>query len=78
MITNSSFVPAKFRMERDDVESALDQTWLCTSAEVQGLTGKYFDNDRRQFASPHPDALDAAKNAQLVSAVESLLKEMNS
>ena len=25
-----------------DVERALDQTWLCTSDDVEGMTGKYF------------------------------------
>lgn len=25
-----------------DVETALDQTWLCTSSEVEGVTGKYY------------------------------------
>lgn len=38
-------------------------------------SGKYFDNDRRAFANPHPDALDQRKNGEVVSTIESLLGE---
>ncbi|MEM1334499.1 MAG: SDR family NAD(P)-dependent oxidoreductase [Actinomycetota bacterium] len=38
-----------------------------------GHNGAYFDNDVRRFADPHPDALDTAKNAAVVAAVESVI-----
>lgn len=41
-------------------------------------TGKYFDNDNGRFAAPHPDALDDAKNAALVKAVEALVGQITS
>ena len=41
-----------------------------TSPEFSGVTGKYFDNDSGQFAAPHPDALEPAKNKALVDALE--------
>lgn len=39
-------------------------------------SGKYFDNDSGRFAAPHPDALDDAKNATLVKAVESVIAQI--
>ena len=44
------------------------------SEEFAHASGRYFDNDQRRFASPHPDALDATKNKKLVDAIESLLQ----
>ena len=43
------------------------------SDEFANASGRYFDNDREQFAKPHPDALDATRNKKLVDAVEHLL-----
>jgi len=37
-------------------------------------SGRYFDNDAGRFASPHPDALDAAKSAEVVETIESILQ----
>jgi len=45
------------------------------SDEFASASGKYFDNDRGRFASPHPDATDPAKNAQLVAALDQLIQE---
>lgn len=45
------------------------------SEEFAQASGKYFDNDQRRFAAPHCDALDAHKNAQLVQAIEAMLKK---
>ena len=49
---------------------------LCRAAlsdEFAGATGRYFDNDKAQFASPHPDALNPQKCAAVVSIIESVL-----
>tara|TARA_R110002072_G_scaffold28296_2_gene91055 strand:+ start:498 stop:1310 length:813 start_codon:yes stop_codon:yes gene_type:complete len=43
------------------------------SEEFATASGKYFDNDSKQFASPHPDALDLQKCRALVEQLESLL-----
>lgn len=43
------------------------------SDEFASANGKYFDNDSRQFASPHHDALDAQKSAQVVDAIEAMI-----
>lgn len=43
------------------------------SDEFANASGRYFDNDRGQFAAPHPDAMNAAKNARLISALDELV-----
>jgi len=45
------------------------------SDEFSNASGRYFDNDRRKFAQPHPDALDASKNKKLVAAIEAVIAE---
>ena len=47
------------------------------SDEFASASGQYFDNDRGQFAHPHPDALDDTKNEQLVAAIERLLSGLD-
>ena len=46
--------------------------------EFATASGQYFDNDSRQFASPHADALDSRKSAEVVQAIESVLAEKTS
>lgn len=43
------------------------------SDEFADASGKYFDNDIEQFASPHPDALDCAKTQKLVAVLDEIL-----
>ena len=47
------------------------------SDEFAGASGRYFDNDRGQFAHPHPDALDPQKNARLVQTIEAVIAEIS-
>lgn len=47
------------------------------SDEFKDATGLYFDNDAERFAPPHPDALNPAKNQQLVDTLDSLLAQLN-
>lgn len=44
-----------------------------TSDEFANASGKYYDNDARQFASPHPDALNDRKCQALVEAMETII-----
>ncbi|BDY07024.1 SDR family NAD(P)-dependent oxidoreductase [Ferrimonas sp. YFM] len=51
---------------------------LCRAAlsdEFAQASGRYFDNDSGRFADPHPHALDGAKNAAVVEAMEQLLSQ---
>jgi len=49
---------------------------LCRAAlseEFAAASGRYFDNDTGQFASPHPDALNPRKCRDLVRMIETIL-----
>ena len=52
---------------------------LCRAAlsdEFADASGRYFDNDTGQFASPHPDALNSQKCEEIVRVVEAVLAEI--
>ncbi len=51
-------------------------TRAALSEEFEKASGLYFDNDVRQFSSPHADALDAQKSETIVNAIESILKKI--
>lgn len=42
--------------------------------EFAQASGQYFDNDRRQFGPPHPDALDSQKAQEVVAMIEQVLE----
>lgn len=46
------------------------------SDEFAAASGKYFDNDIGQFASPHPDALNSQKCHLIVRTIESIVAEI--
>lgn len=45
------------------------------SDEFADASGKYYDNDARRFADPHPDALDDERSADVVRSIEDLLTQ---
>ncbi len=45
--------------------------------EFATASGRYFDNDAGQFASPHADALNVQKSEAIVRAIETLLAKPN-
>lgn len=48
-------------------------TRAALSDEFADASGRYYDNDQRSFAQPHPDALDATKNRRVIKAVEQII-----
>ena len=46
------------------------------SDEFSNSSGQYFDNDKGQFAAPHPDALEYNKCKQVVEAIDSILAQI--
>ena len=48
-------------------------TRAALSDEFANASGRYYDNDRKSFALPHPDALDSDKNKRLIEAIEQLI-----
>ncbi len=52
---------------------------LCRAAledEFSSASGQYFDNDAGRFSSPHADALDPEKCAEVVHLVDAMLAEL--
>ena len=52
---------------------------LCRAAladEFATASGQYFDNDKGQFASPHPDVFDSGKNKMIIDMIEIVLAEI--
>ena len=52
---------------------------LCRAAlsdEFADASGRYFDNDTGQFASPHPDAQNIQKREAIVRVIEAVLGEI--
>jgi NAD(P)-dependent dehydrogenase (short-subunit alcohol dehydrogenase family) len=47
------------------------------SDEFASASGQYFDNDKGQFSSPHPDALDPRKSGEVVRVIETMLAEVS-
>lgn len=46
------------------------------SDEFAAASGRYFDNDTGQFASPHPDALDPLKCEEIVRVIEAVMAQL--
>ena len=49
-------------------------TRAALSDEFANASGRYYDNDRKAFAEPHPDALDLTKNRRVIEAIEQLIR----
>jgi NAD(P)-dependent dehydrogenase (short-subunit alcohol dehydrogenase family) len=52
---------------------------LCRAAladEFAAASGRYFDNDSGQFASPHPDARNPQKSEEIVRVMEAVLTDI--
>ena len=60
----SKMVKEAYGAEGNDLGIGADILFrAAVSNEFQAASGRYYDNDRRQFSSPHPDALTALKTA---------------
>ncbi|MCW8886066.1 MAG: SDR family NAD(P)-dependent oxidoreductase [Motiliproteus sp.] len=46
------------------------------SDEFANASGRYFDNDHGQFATPHPDALNGQKNQRIVETIETIIEKI--
>ena len=72
----SKMVKEGFGVAGNDLSIGADI--LCRAAlsdEFANTSGQYFDNDAGRFNSPHADALDPQKCAEVVSSIESELTE---
>ncbi|MDV7341044.1 SDR family NAD(P)-dependent oxidoreductase [Terasakiella sp. A23] len=46
------------------------------SEEFANVSGRYFDNDARQFSAPHPAGEDMAQAAEIVQAMDDLIAKL--
>lgn len=72
----SKMVKEGFGVAGNDLSIGADI--LCRAAladQFADAFGQYFDNDAGQFSSPHRDALDEQKCAEVVRVIESILAE---
>lgn len=76
-LLGSKMVKDAYRLDGGDLKLGADI--FCRAAlsdEFKDATGLYFDNDAERFAPPHPDALNNAKNQQLVDTLDSVLAQL--
>ena len=75
-LLGSKMVKQAFGVDGADISIGADiLTRAALSDEFANASGKYFDNDIGQFASPHPDALDPQKSKRIVQTIEEVLAE---
>ena len=73
-LLGSKMVKEGFGVEGGDLQIGADI--LCKAAlheDFSAASGQYFDNDAKQFAPPHPDALDDSKAEAITKAVGEIL-----
>ena len=74
----SKMVREAYGMQGKDIGIGADiLTRAALSDEFASASGQYFDNDRGRFAVSHPDALDPAKVAQMMDALEGLVAKLS-
>ncbi|MEO0769490.1 MAG: SDR family NAD(P)-dependent oxidoreductase [Cyanobacteria bacterium J06649_4] len=76
-LLGSKMVKRAFGIAGSDIRIGADI--LCRAAlsnEFSAASGQYFDNDKGQFASPHPDALNPQQSEVLANTIETILKEV--
>ena len=76
-LLGSKMVKEAYGVSGGDLQIGADI--LCRAAladEFANATGRYFDNDTAQFASPHPDALNPQKCEVVVRTIESVLADI--
>lgn len=70
----SKMVKQAYGMEGYDINIGADILVRASlTDEFSDASGKYFDNDRGIFASPHPDALNPMLRRQLIDTIEDVL-----
>ena len=73
----TKMVKEGFGVAGNDISIGVDiLTRAATAGEFADATGRYYDNDTRRFANPHPDALDPARNAVVVERMEQVIADL--
>lgn len=70
-LLGTKMVKQGFGMAGNDISIGVDILHRAAySEEFSRASGKYFDNDAKQFAAPHPDALDDTKCSSVIRMIE--------
>ncbi|MFC1750594.1 SDR family NAD(P)-dependent oxidoreductase [Pseudomonadota bacterium] len=76
-LLGTKMVKQGFGVDGKDIQIGADiLTRLALADEFETASGKYFDNDSDQFASPHPDALNPEKSEGVVRTIKAVLAEI--
>jgi len=74
----TKMVKEGFGMAGNDIQIGADILVRAALAdEFANASGKYFDNDKGRFASPHPDAQDQKKLEGIVRVIETVLAKIS-
>ncbi|WP_111980387.1 SDR family NAD(P)-dependent oxidoreductase [Algibacillus agarilyticus] len=75
----SKMVEQAYGVTGSDVQLGADiLVRAALSEEFSSATGLYFDNDIGKFSSPHPDALNPEKIAELTQVLEQVINKVTS
>ena len=75
----SKMVKEGFGVEGNDLSIGADILLRAAlSTEFANASGRYFDNDSKQFAPPHADALNSNICAQVIETIEAIIHEFYS
>jgi len=73
-LLNTNMVKAAFGTHWSSADKGANILYdLAVSKEHQGITGKYFDNDKGSYGNAHTDAYDALKIESLIQKTEMVL-----
>ena len=73
-LLGSKMVKDGFGIDGKDISIGADiLVRLSTEDQFANASGKYFDNDKGQFATPHPDALDSDKCKEVLGTIEDII-----
>lgn len=73
-LLGSKMVKETYGIDGGDIRIGADiLVQAALSDDFASANGRYFDNDSRKFASPHPDALDLPKSKEVVRTIETVL-----
>ncbi|MEM1308416.1 MAG: SDR family NAD(P)-dependent oxidoreductase [Cyanobacteria bacterium P01_H01_bin.153] len=73
----SKMVAEAFGVAGNDIRIGADiLTRAALTDEFAAASGQYFDNDKGQFAAPHPDAFNSPKCEEIVRIMEKILVEI--
>jgi len=76
-LLGTKMVKQGFNVAGNDISIGVDiLIRVALTEEFKKATGKYWDNDSGQFASPHPDALNPEKCQETIKAIELVVAEL--